>query len=111
MLQIVGSMRALQQQIPAVAWLLVLPQLISRICHQQQEVQEVTQAIIARVAQVRALHICTCWAAITCAHAGLPSHVHMLGCHHMCTCWAAITARRAAAAVASTGATCGHGLL
>lgn len=52
-------MRALQQQIPAVAWLLVLPQLISRICHQQQEVQEVTQAIIARVAQVRDCAACS----------------------------------------------------
>lgn len=49
--QVSAVMKQLSKSVPAPAWLVVLPQLISRICHQQRGVQDVIQAIIARVTE------------------------------------------------------------
>lgn len=45
------TINMLASSLPQYAWLTVLPQLISRICHQNIEVQKATRQIITRVTQ------------------------------------------------------------
>jgi hypothetical protein len=44
--QVVGIMRALQRAVPPFKWLLVLPQLTSRVCHPQPDVAELITALL-----------------------------------------------------------------
>ena len=48
---IFGTINSLASALPQYAWLAVLPQLTSRICHQNIEVQKATRQIITRVTQ------------------------------------------------------------
>ncbi|KAK9858036.1 hypothetical protein WJX84_006124 [Apatococcus fuscideae] len=48
---IFGTINSLANALPQYAWLAVLPQLISRICHQNIEVQKATRQIITRITQ------------------------------------------------------------
>ena len=44
-------MRGLAGSLPTTAWLLALPQLISRICHSLSDVQQNVQSILVRLAE------------------------------------------------------------
>lgn len=48
-LQVSGVMRGLIRNIPTYKWLLVLPQLTSRIYHPQQDVQEFMQTLLGAI--------------------------------------------------------------
>eukprot|EP00878_Enallax_costatus_P036223 GHUV01040611.1.p1 GENE.GHUV01040611.1~~GHUV01040611.1.p1 ORF type:complete len:106 (-),score=20.20 GHUV01040611.1:236-553(-) len=48
-LQISGVMKGLVRSIPAYKWLLVLPQLTSRLCHQERDVQEFIQTLLGSI--------------------------------------------------------------
>eukprot|EP00883_Tetradesmus_obliquus_P008640 jgi/Sobl393_1/19368/SZX76090.1 len=48
--QVSGVMRGLLRNIPPYKWLLVLPQLTSRICHPQQDVQDFMQQLLGAIA-------------------------------------------------------------
>eukprot|EP00878_Enallax_costatus_P022474 GHUV01023843.1.p1 GENE.GHUV01023843.1~~GHUV01023843.1.p1 ORF type:complete len:1333 (+),score=447.74 GHUV01023843.1:514-3999(+) len=47
--QISGVMKGLVRSIPAYKWLLVLPQLTSRLCHQERDVQEFIQTLLGSI--------------------------------------------------------------
>lgn len=48
-LQISGVMKGLVRSIPTYKWLLVLPQLTSRLCHQERDVQEFIQTLLGSI--------------------------------------------------------------
>lgn len=49
--QVMGIMRGCLKDLPTYQWLTVLPQLVSRICHQNDEIVRVVKAIITSVLQ------------------------------------------------------------
>ena len=49
--EVTNVSKELASKLPSTSWLLVLPQLISRICHPYSEVAEVIQSILVRVTQ------------------------------------------------------------
>ena len=49
--QVFNLMRSLAGSLPSTAWLLALPQLISRICHSLSDVQQNVQSILVRLAE------------------------------------------------------------
>jgi len=47
--QVVSIMRGLVRAVPPFKWLLVLPQLTSRVCHPQPDVAELVTSLLVRV--------------------------------------------------------------
>ena len=55
---VANIMAAMAKALPSYAWLTALPQLISRICHTNPEVNTVTNHIITHVAEAYPQQVC-----------------------------------------------------
>lgn len=62
--EVMSLMKGFSVSIPMDAWLTVLPQLISRICHPHPEVAKLTKQIVTRVAQTYPQHAAWALAAV-----------------------------------------------